>query len=98
MKRTFTYYEIKSHDDSHGLCGTFETEEEALKHINDSYRYALKRGYDNRNDKWLIVYVEHTKIFNDDGMFLKEEMTRVAAVSAEFDLYEGDDGAFVFAY
>lgn len=95
MRRTFNYFEIKSPDDMHGLVGQFDTEADALNHINNSYANALRQGYDNRNDKWVLVCVEVSKEFNKKGEFLKEETIRFVTESVQFDEYEDK---FVFAY
>ena len=87
------YYEIKSPCDRYGLGGTFESEEKALEEINYTYRRALERGYDNRNEKWVIVCVQTTIIRNDKNEFLKEETIRFVTQTAEFSEYEN---AYVF--
>jgi hypothetical protein len=80
----------------HGLCIRFDgSKEEALKEINDSYEYAKKRGYDNRNNKWIIVCHQFVKEFDENGAFLKEESCRFVVENVEFSDYEN---AFVFVY
>lgn len=90
-QRTNIYYEIKSPCDHYGLCGTFETEDDALAEINSSYIRALERGFDNRNEKWSIICVKTVRTFIDNGEiygeFYKEETIRTRVATAEFDEY-----------
>ena len=86
-KRTILYYEIKSPDDHYGLCGSFETEDDALKEINESYIREKERGYDNRHERWSINCVKIVRTFLENGDFYKEETTRTRVTTAEFDEY-----------
>ena len=95
MKKTNRYYEIKSKNFTYGLIGQFNSEEEALAEINLSYERAKEQGYDNRHEKWSIVCVDWAREFNDDGDFLKEEITRFVVDHVEFSTY---DEKFVFVY
>ena len=94
MKRTSTYFEIKSSDDTYGLCGTFDTSEAAIDFINASYERAKSLGYDNSHKNWVIVCVEKVKEFNAKGEFLKEEVVRYVWESVQYDFY---DKAYVVA-
>lgn len=86
-QRKFFYYEIKSTDGHYGLCGTFETTDDALAEINASYIRALERGYDNRHEKWAIICVNTVITSLENGDFFKEETTRTRVTTAEFDEY-----------
>ena len=94
MKRTYTYFEVKSLDDTYGLIECFETSEAAIAEVNAQYRRAKERGYDNSHKNWLIVRVEHVKEFNDKGEFLKEETLRFVWEFVQYDIY---DDAYVVA-
>ena len=94
-KRTAQYYEIKSLDGAYGLCGTFHNEEQALVEINRSYESAKEKGYDDRNDRWIIVCVERTVERDENGYFLSETTKRFAVADVEFSEYEE---CFVFVY
>lgn len=89
-----SYFEVKSPDGNYGLTGHFATEDEAVAHINESYRRALELGYDNRHENWVTVCVEYYKSLNDKGEFLKEETIRFVCSSVQFSDYEN---AFVIA-
>ena len=95
MKRTSRFYEIKSRNFAYGLIGQFNSEEEALTEINASYERAKGQGFDNRHEKWSIVCVDWAREFNDNGEFLKEEITRFVVDFVEFSTYEEK---FVFVY
>lgn len=96
MKRTHEFYEVRSEDDMHGLSIRFdETEEQALEEINRAYEYAKTRGFDNREEKWVIVCNRCIKEYDEKGAFLKEERCRFVVAHAEYSIYEN---AFVFAY
>lgn len=86
-KRTNIHYEIKSPCDHYGLCGTFETADEALAEINASYLRAKDEGYDNRNKRWAIICVKTVRTFLENGEFYKEETVRTRVATAEFDEY-----------
>lgn len=88
-----THFEVRSPADAYGLMGNYETEQKALDAINESYRSALIRGYDNSYEKWIIVCVETIKVFDHGHDFLKSTTTRFVMASAEFSTYEN---AFVF--
>jgi hypothetical protein len=87
MTRYNTWFEIRSTDDLHGLCGTYETAEMALEEINNSHERAKAKGYDDRND-WLVVCVEVKREFNDKGQFLGEEKRRFVYEHAEYSTYD----------
>ena len=89
-----SYFEVKSPDDNYGLMGQFATEDDAIAHINESYRRALELGYDNRHENWVTVCVEYYKSLNDKGEFLKEETIRYVCSSVQFSECEN---AFVIA-
>jgi hypothetical protein len=95
MKTTFEYFEIRSTNDNYGLVGRFDTTEQVLEEINRSYKQALENGYDNKNNKWIIVCNQVSKEFDDSGLFLKEETCRFIIEHVEFSFY---DNAFVFVY
>lgn len=96
MKRTHEFYEVRSIDDVHGLAITSnESAEKALEEINRQYEYAKTRGFDNRDEKWIIVCNQIVKEFDDKGMFLKEERSRFVVENVEYSDYEN---AFVFVY
>lgn len=95
MTKKFEYYEIKSPNDAYGLVGRFDTEEAALQHINYSYQNALRLGYDNSNENWMVVRVRVAKVFTDDGRFLKETAERFALYTAQYDF---SDKAYVPVY
>lgn len=85
MKRTFEYYEIKDRKNNYGLLGTYQTAEEALAYINESYQNALAQGYDNRHEAWTIIYVLHTTEYDQNGNFLTEVTYRRLWEQVEFD-------------
>jgi hypothetical protein len=95
MERRSEWFEIKSYNDQYGLCGVYNSAEEALEGINRSYEYAKTRGFDNKGEKWIIVCNRVVKSFDADGTFLKEERTRFTTNSVEYSDY---DNAFVFVY
>lgn len=95
MNRNYEHFEIRSIDDQHGLCGTFDTAAEALAEINRSYVHAKEQGYDNKHEKWIIVCNQVAEIFSDDGEFFKEEKVRFVVESVRYSDYEN---AFVFVY
>ena len=96
MKITHEFYEVRSIDDIHGIAiRSNESAEKALEEINRSYEYAKKRGFDNKDDKWIIVCNQIVKVFDEKSAFLKEERTRFVVAHAEYSIYEN---AFVFAY
>jgi hypothetical protein len=96
MKRTHEFYEVRSLDDNHGLSiRNNESAEKALEEINDAYEYAKTRGFDNRDEKWIIVCNQIVKEFDDKGRFLKEERSRFVVENVEWSDYEK---AFVFVY
>ena len=86
-QRTCIYYEIKSPCGHYGLCGTFESTDDALAEINASYIRALERGYDNKHERWSIVCVKVVRTFLENGDFYKEETTRTLVNTTEFDEY-----------
>ena len=90
-----TYFEIKHPSDHHGLMGRYDTPEQALEYINESYKNALEQGYDNSTNKWIIVCVEWCVTRDEKGNFLKEETVRFAYEQVEFCSYGNE---FVFAY
>ena len=96
MERTSEFYEVRSLDDMYGLSlGNEDSEsaEKALNAINRSYEYAKEKGFDNRNTKWLIVCNQSIKVFDRNGVFLKDERTRFVVEQAEYSSY---DNAYVF--
>ena len=98
MKRTSEFYEVRTRDDRHGLSilpSESESKEKVLEAINKSYEYAKARGYDNKDNKWIIVCNQIVKEFDDKGMFLKEECSRFVVENVEYSDYEN---AFVFVY
>lgn len=95
FEKRHTYFEVRSPADAYGLMGQYESEKHALDAINESYRSALIRGYDNSYETWIIVCNEVVKVFDDGHDFLKSEVIRYVVASAQYDEYEK---AFVFAY
>ena len=95
MQRTSEWFEIRSTNDFHGLAGSFESAEKALEEINKSYERAKAHGFDNKEEKWIIVCNQTVKEFNDKGEFMKQEINRFVVESVEFSTY---DNAFVFVY
>lgn len=61
-----TYY-YKAYDvkGNWGVCGTYDSAEKVLDKINQDYVEALEKGYDNRNEKFVIVIVYFTTEKND---------------------------------
>ena len=98
MKRTHEFYEVRTRNDMYGLCINQEeskSEEKALEAINRSYEYAKTRGYDNKDNKYIIVCNQIVKEFDEKGNFLKEECSRFVTANVEYSTYEN---AFVFVY
>lgn len=95
MKNAFEYFEIRDVCGRYGLCGTYESEEKALAEINRSYEYAKTQGFDNKNEKYIIICNQVVREFGANGEFLKEEITRFVIQSVEYSDY---DKAFVFVY
>lgn len=95
-KVTREFYEVRSINDMHGLSiREDESAEKALAEINRAYEYAKTRGYDNKDDKWIIVCNQLVREFDESGAFLKEECSRFVVANVEFSTYEN---AFVFTY
>ena len=95
IERRNEFYTVRCPLDIYGLCGTFNTEEEALAEINRSYAHALAQGFDNRHEKWVVVCNQTTRVFSEDDHFLKEETVRFVIDNAE---YSEREEAYVFAY
>ena len=98
MKRTAEWYEVRSIDDAHGLHITIAdsvSEEKVLDAINRAYENAKAKGYDNRDEKWIIVCCQVVKELDENGTFLKEERCRFAVATAQYSTYEN---AYVLAY
>lgn len=95
MKKSREFYEIRNEEDTYGLCGCFETENDALNEINRSYERAKERGYDNRHEKWVIVCNQVIKEYDEKGRFLKEETVRFVMSHAEYSTYENK---YAFTY
>ena len=89
------FYEIKNPNDIYGLCGIYESAEKALAEINRSYVYAKAKGYDNKQEKYIIVCNQTKKEVDKQGMFLKEEISRFVVESVE---YSESEKSFVFVY
>lgn len=79
-----TKYEITNLNDTCGLPGTFETPEEAVAYINDSYERAKKQGYENSEAKWLVVSQRWERVLDDRGVFHHE--TRIRQVYFQVEL------------
>ena len=94
FEKRYTFFEVRSTADAYGLMGQYESEQKALDAINESYKSALIRGYDNSYEKWIIVCNEVVKSYDDGHDFLKSQVTRYVVASAQFDEYKK---AFVFA-
>lgn len=85
------YYEIKRADGAFSLGYTYESEEECLKAINESYKKALANGYDNSSYSWDIFCVEVERIYEGDKKLrlLKEITQKFVVANAEYNSYEG---------
>ena len=88
MERRAEYFRITDNHDVFGLNGHFESVESALSHINESYKQALSRGYDNRNNKWLIVCVQICTEFDENGDFLKRTTEEFVMDAVEYSEYD----------
>ena len=88
MKRDYEYFVIKDPKNNYGLPGTYETAEEALAYINQSYRNALSQGYDNRHEKWIIIRVSYKCEYDNYGNFLIDTTNRMLWDHIEYSLYE----------
>lgn len=88
MERRTEYFRITDNHDVFGLIGHFESEASALSHINESYKTALSRGYDNRNEKWLIVCVQISTEFDENGNFLKRTTEEFVMDTVEYSEYD----------
>lgn len=95
MKHMSSYYMVTALDDSYHLDGCFDTVTDALDHLNDSYHRALERGYDNRYERWLIVRVDHLKLWNEDGSFKMEETKRYVVERPKFS---SGHGCYILTY
>ena len=89
MERRCEFYKIINKRDAYGLGDNFENGESALTYINDSYNRALSRGYDNRNEKWLIVCVQISTEFDENGDFLKRTTEEFVMDAVEYSEYDG---------
>ena len=89
MERRCEFYKVINNRDAYGLGDNFESEESALAYINDSYKRALSRGYDNRNEKWLIVCVQISTEFDENGVFLKRTTEEFVMDAVEYSEYDG---------
>lgn len=69
------YYMVKHRKDSYSLEGVFGNPQIALEAINDSYRRAKERGYDNRMEPWAVYRVHIHKDFDKDGVYLGSSRT-----------------------
>lgn len=89
------YYEIKRADGAFGLGYTYESEEQCLKAINESYKEALANGYDNSSYSWDIFCVEVERIFEEGKKLrlLKEITQKFVVANAE---YSSCEDCFVF--
>lgn len=88
MERRTEYYRITNNHDIFGLNGNFESVESALASINESYKMALSKGYDNRDNKWLIVCVQVCAEFDKDGNFLKRTTEEFVMDAVEYGEYD----------
>lgn len=86
-RREFLHYEIKSIEDYHGMCGVFESEDDALEEINASHMRVKSLGYDDRDEKWAIICCKRVKTYLGNGDFYKEELTRTRVAAVAFDEY-----------
>ena len=78
MKRTGSYYDVRSFDDTHGLViRKKDSFESTVESIEDVVERAKAQGYDN-DEKWLIIRVDWEKTFDEQGIFQKETTTRTA--------------------
>ena len=89
------YYEIKRADGAFGLGYTYESEEQCLKAINESYKEALANGYDNNSYSWDVFCVEVERIFEEGKKLrlLKEITQKFVVANVE---YSSNEGCFVF--
>jgi hypothetical protein len=79
------FYEIKSPGDHYGLCGRFDTIDEALAEINATYVRALENGYDNKHERWFINSVKIVTSFLENGDFIGDEISRTHITTAVFN-------------
>ena len=88
MERRSQFYKVVDNRDTYSLNGVYETVESALAYINDSYKRALSLGYDNRNEKWLIVCVQSCTEFDKNGDFLKRTTEEFVMDAVEYSEYD----------
>lgn len=73
-----TYYDVVSMGGCFGLqIRDKDSFESVVKEINDITLRAKKSGYDN-DEKWLIVLVHMTRYWDDNGIFIFEEVKKTA--------------------
>jgi hypothetical protein len=98
MTRTTEFYEVRMRNDMYGLSisqSDSESAEKALEAINSAYEYAKTRGYDNKDEKYIIVCNQIVKEFDEEGNFLKEEHSRFVIENVEYSDYVN---SFVFVF
>lgn len=72
------YYDVLSMDGGHGLAVFNRYEFKPLvDEINEIVEQSKRRGYDN-DEKWLIVETWVVKKWDDNGVFISEEISKTA--------------------
>lgn len=84
MKHMSSYFQVTALDDTYHLYGYFDTLTDALDALNESYHRALKLGYDNRHERWLIIRIDHLKLWGEDGAFKMEEIRKYTVERPKF--------------
>lgn len=79
------WFEVRASNDSHCLGYNYQTPEQALEEINASYLKAKEQGYDNRDNQWMIVFVQLEKKVDENGQFLAEDRKRTLHCKVKFD-------------
>ena len=73
-----TYFDVVSMDGWHGLAvSNKDTFELLVEEINEIVARAKRLGYDN-DEKWLIVSARLVRKWDDNGVFVSEEISKTA--------------------
>jgi len=73
-----THFDVVSMDGFHGLAVRNKDSFELLvEEINEIAARAKRLGYDN-DEKWMIVSVRLVRKWDDNGVFISEEISKTA--------------------
>ena len=77
------FYEVRHTSDQYGLGHSFDSFDDAMQAIN--HQWELSRKTKSVLTPWLVVKIEWSKVYSDNGTFIRETKSRIVIAEVAYE-------------